>query len=94
MKKISGDGNKIILSIVEMGVIPDEVVEVGKRAEIFYSVLDDTKKSNLTNEGKFIREYVSSEYMKQFRMLWSNNLEIIDIHDLENYCRKIVNKYL
>lgn len=94
VKKINDDDNKIILSIVEMGVIPDEVVEAGKKAEIFYSVLDDTKKSNLPNEGKFIREYVSSEYMKQFRMIWSNSLEIIDIIDLENYCRKLVNKYL
>lgn len=94
VKKINGEDNKIILSIVEMGVIPDEVVEVGKKAEIFYSVLDDIKKSNLPNEGKFIREYVSSEYMKQFRMVWSNSLEIIDINDLENYCRKVVKKYL
>lgn len=94
VKKISDNDNKIILSIVETGVIPDEVVEVGKKAEIFYSVLDDTKKSNLSNEGKFIREYVSSEYMKQFRMIWSNSLEIIDINDLENYCRNVVNKYL
>lgn len=46
-----------------MEVLPEEVVEVGKKAEVFYSILDENKKANLSIEGKFIREYVSSEYM-------------------------------
>jgi hypothetical protein len=91
-KKI--DDNKIALSVVEMQVLPKEVVEVGKKAEVFYSMLDESKKANLPVEGKFIREYVSSEYMKQFRMVWDDNLEIIDINELESFSQKIINKYL
>jgi hypothetical protein len=90
----SNDDNKIILSVVEMQLLPKEAVEIGKKAEIFYSLLDDSKKANLPAEGKFIREYVSAEYMKQFRMVWDDNLELIDINKLESYCKKIAAKYL
>jgi|SRR5690606_17667175 len=88
------DDNKIALSVVEMQVLPKEAVEVGTKAEIFYSMIDDNKKENLPAEGKLIREYVSSEYMKQFRMVWDDNLEIIDINELESFSQKIANKYL
>ncbi len=91
-KKI--DDNKIVLSVVEMQVLPKEAVEIGKKAEIFYSLLDDNKKANLPEEGKFIREYVSAEYMKQFRMVWDDHLDLIDINKLESYCKKIATKYL
>lgn len=88
------DDSKIALSVVEMEVLPEEAVEVGKKAEVFYSILDENKKANLPIEGKFIREYLSSEYMKQFRMIWDDNLEIIDTNELESFTQKIANKYL
>jgi hypothetical protein len=32
--------------------------------------------------------------MKQFRMVWEDNLELIDINKLESYCKKLAAKYL
>jgi len=92
--KKANEDNKIILSVIEMQVMPKEAVEVGKKAEIFYSMLDENKKAKLPKEGKFIREYMSSEYMKQFRMIWDDHLDLIDINNLESYCEKIAGKYL
>lgn len=86
--------NKIILSVVEMQVVPNEVVEVGKKSEVFYSLLNDEQKAKLTAEGKLIREYVSSEYMKQFRMILDDHLEIIDISELGSFSQKIAGRYL
>jgi hypothetical protein len=92
--KKTEDDNKIILYVLEMQVLPKKTVEVGKKAEIFYSMLDDNKKANLPEEGKFIREYMSAEFMKQFRMIWDDILEIIDINEIESFSQKIVAKYL
>ncbi len=92
--KKTKDDNKIILYVLEMQVLPKEAVEIGKKAEIFYSMLGDNKKADLPAEGKFIREYVSSEYMKQFRMIRNDNLEIIDMDEIESFSQKIIDKYL
>lgn len=88
------DNDKIALSVVEMQALPKEAVEVGKKAEVFYSKLDADKKASLPEEGKFIREYMSAEYLKQFRSVWGNNLEIINLSDLEKFSRNLAAKYL
>jgi hypothetical protein len=92
--KKTQDNDKIILSVVEMQLLPKEAVEIGEKSEILYSLISGNKKANLPEEGKFIREHISAEYMKQFRMIWNDSLEIIDINDLESYSHKIASKYL
>ncbi|MDP2209035.1 MAG: hypothetical protein Q8K98_09720 [Bacteroidota bacterium] len=82
--------DKIVISVTTFGVIPPEVVSLGGKAEIFYVTIKDKQKENLTEEGKSIREYMSTEYMRQFRMINDNYLDVIDKSDLEEYCRKIV----
>jgi hypothetical protein len=86
--------NKIAISVVEMNVLPKEAVEIGRKSEIFYSSLDEKKKAELTEEGRFIREYVSEEYLKQFRQIWNQYLEVIEINDLDNFTQKIISKFL
>lgn len=82
--------DKIVVSVTTFGVIPPEVVSLGGKAEIFYVTIKDKQKENLTEEGKSIREYMSTEYMRQFRIINDNYLDVIEKEDLENYCRKIV----
>ncbi|MDI6803398.1 MAG: hypothetical protein QME58_06075 [Bacteroidota bacterium] len=81
---------KIIISVTTFGVIPPEVVSLGGKAEIFYATIKEKQKEQLTEEGKSIREYVSTEYMRQFRIINDNYLDVIDKSELEKYCRKIV----
>lgn len=86
--------DKIVISVTTFGVIPPEVVSLGGKAEIFYVTMKEEQKKNLTEEGKSIREYMSREYMKNFRFINDNYLDVIDKSDLEAYCRKIVSLLL
>ncbi len=84
--------DKIVISVTTFMVIPPEVVSLGGKAEIFYATIKEKK--NLTEEGKSIREYMSIEYMKQFRIINDNYLDVIDQNELQVYCRKIVSSLL
>ena len=92
IKEIDGT-NKVAIQVSEMQVLPKEAVEVGKKAEIFYSWLDEKKKAELPEQGKFVREYASEEYLKQFRLIWSNGLDIVEKAEIDNYVQKIVSKF-
>lgn len=86
--------DKIVISVTTFMVIPPEVVSLGGKAEIFYATIKEKQKKNLTEEGKSIREYMSTEYMRQFRIINDNYLDVIDKDELENYSRKIVSLML
>ncbi len=82
--------DKIVVSVTTFVVIPPAVVSLGGKAEIFYATIKEKQKEDLSEEGKSIREYMSTEYMRQFRIINDNYLDIIEKNDLEEYCRKIV----
>lgn len=92
IKEINGT-NKVAIQVSETEVLPKEAIEIGKKAEIFYSSLDEKKKAKLPEEGKIVREYVSEEYLKQFRSIWSNDLEIIEKSEIDNFIQKIISKF-
>lgn len=85
---------KIIISVTTFLVIPPEVVSLGGKAEIFYATIKEKQKENLTEEGKLVREYMSTEYMRQFRIINDNYLDVIDQSELEAYSKKIVSLLL
>lgn len=93
IKEIDGM-NKVAISVAELWPLTKEQIQRGKKVEMFYSSKDEKDKNNLTDDGKFIREYVSEEYLKQFRTVWNNTLEIIDLSELDNFVQKLVSKYL
>jgi len=93
IKQIEGT-NMVAIQITELETLPEESIEAGKKAEIFYSFLDEKKKTELSEEGKFIREYMSGEYLKQFRSIRGNNLVVIDINELDAFVQKTISKYL
>lgn len=95
VKAISNsDEERIAVSVIILDVIPEEVVAIGAEKEIFFAQLDDERKMKLPSEGKSIREFISSEYMKQFRMLLNTHLEIINLSEIDEFSADIVEKYL
>ncbi|HQF42245.1 MAG TPA: hypothetical protein PK073_04960 [Ignavibacteriaceae bacterium] len=88
------DMNKAAISVTELKALPKETIEFGKNAQIFYSKMNEADKNNINEDSRFIREYVSEEYLKQFRSVWSNHLEIIEISGLDNFIQNLVAKYL
>lgn len=85
-------GDKIVIAVTTFIAAPPEVVSLGKEAEIFYTTLREKHRPNVTNEGKLIREYMSAEYIKQFRIIDDNSLDVIDRDGLKEYSRRIVSK--
>ena len=69
------------------------MIKFGADNEMFYSMLSDDKKRELPAEGKFIREYVTSEYLQQFGMLDYSEIFIIPEDQLESECKLIVDRF-
>lgn len=88
------DAGRIAVSVIILDVIPAEVAAIGAEKEIFFAQLDDERRMKLPAEGKSIREFISSEYMKQFRMLLNTRLEIINLSEIDEFSADIVEKYL
>ncbi len=88
------DAKRIAVSVITLDVIPDEVAAIGADREVFFAQLDDERKMKLPSEGKSIREFISSEYMKQFRMLLNTHLEIINFNEIDEINADIIEKYL
>lgn len=91
IKKID-ETNKIAISVAELIPLSEEQIQKGKNVEMFYSSKDN--KNNLSEDGKSIRKYVSEEYLKQFRTVVNNKIEIIELSDLDSFVQKLVSKYL
>jgi len=88
------DENEIILSVLTTIKLPDEVIELGKKNEIFYSIHSSKKKyKNLPKEGKYIREYVTEEYLKQFHDIYDHEIFIVPETKLEEQCKKIIDNF-
>ncbi len=58
--------DQVLLAVGYGRVLPKVVMELGKKAEAFYSNLPPEKKSKLPPEGKSVREYMSEGYLCQF----------------------------
>ena len=93
IKTIDGT-NKVAISVAELMPLTSEQILKGKNIEMFYSSKDEKDKDNLSEDGKFVRKYVSEEYLKQFRTVWNNNLEVVEVSDLDNFIEKLISKYL
>ncbi|MBK7103834.1 MAG: hypothetical protein IPH62_00920 [Ignavibacteriae bacterium] len=86
------DNNNIVISIVELETMIKESIEIGKKAQIFYTS-EDNRIINTSNTDEVnVKEYVSGEYLKQFRTIRSNKLEIINKSETEKFINQIVNK--
>lgn len=85
VKPVEIDGvEKIILSITTLYVVPEEVVKLNAKEEAFYTFASD-KKLPVNDEARKIRQYVSGEYIKQFRMIQDNYLDIVELKFLNDY---------
>lgn len=91
---INKNENEIVLSVIATIKLPEEVIKLGKKNEIFYSIRGSKNKwKNLPKEGKFIREYVTEEYLKQFNDIYEHEIYIIPETKLEEQCKKIIDDF-
>jgi hypothetical protein len=72
------DRNLIIVSIGTLRVLPREAIEAGKREEVFYSNLSAQKRAAMPKEGKWVREMVSEEMLRQYGMPIDQEILIVN----------------
>lgn len=76
-----GGESMVILSISKMEALPGEVVDLGAENEAFYLRRASTK--DLPPEGKFVRQEMSRDWMKQFFNIHDQALFVIAPSELE-----------
>lgn len=91
-KKID-DGSRIALSVVSLVNLRDSDVALAREGEIFYAGLSDSVKAALPEEGRFIRQYVSEDYIRQFAMPQDMDVLVVGPSDLESGMRKVVDRF-
>lgn len=85
---------QVAISIVILDPMPKEAIQLAAKAELLYAHLSEKQKAELPLEGKAIREYASAEYMKQFRMLWNDYIDVISKSQIDQFSHKIVKDYM
>ena len=83
----------VAVSISTLVVLPEEAIEAGKREEVFYAHLPDEKKAALPKEGKWIREMVSEEMLRQYGMPEDQDILIFKRSEMTVELSKFVDNY-
>jgi len=85
--------NLFVLSITTLRVLPKEAVEVGKREEVFYSTLPAEKRAAMPKEGKWVREMVSEEMLRQYGMPVDQDILIVERSLLKKELSQFVDNF-
>ncbi len=87
-----GGKKRIVLSITEMDALPEEVIALGAKEELFY--LGKMKPSSRPEEGKFIRDFVSRDWLEQFHSLRDQSLFVIAPEEISRAIEEYVDSLL
>lgn len=85
--------NQIVLSVFTLKALPGEILQACGEQEVFYAYAQKKGKA-LPEEGKHIRQFVTRDYLSQFRSVRGHDIIIIKESDLEVECKKIVDEFL
>jgi hypothetical protein len=83
----------VALSFFFGEVLPENAVTLCKNAEVFYAGLPADKRARLPQEGKWLREMVSVEYMRQFIAPWDSRLVIVPRSEVGRAIAEVVREF-
>jgi hypothetical protein len=86
------DPEHVLLAVGYGRVLPGDVMELGKKAEAFYSYLPPEKKSMLPPEGKGVREYMSEEFLCEFVFPIDQEIVVVPRRELSRHVDAMVQK--
>lgn len=85
----------LIASILIMQKLPEGVVNLAVKEDLFYKLTGEKEKpKNLTEEGSQIREMVSRDYITQFGLIENYFVGKIKLTELDKFCDKVVRSFL
>ncbi|MGN8226693.1 hypothetical protein [Gracilimonas sp. BCB1] len=85
--------NNIALSISTFLKVPEEVVKAGVKEEVFHKAVASDSPKPTSTDGREIRAYINEEYMRQFAMIRSSHLEIIDQDQLPEAIKRFAKSF-
>ncbi|MEM8485451.1 MAG: hypothetical protein AAF564_07860 [Bacteroidota bacterium] len=85
---------KVALSITKMHRLDERAVELGKKDQVFFKVAAQQDPETHPEEGKWVREYVSESYMRQFAMVNGSYVEVVAHDALATGINGIVEKLI
>ena len=90
---VPNTNKEIAFSLTVFTKIEKEIVELGKKEQIFYSILGSDQLNELPVQSKEIREYVSEEYMRQFSIILDHSVRIIAVSELESTLNELIDSF-
>ncbi len=88
------EAGNVALSITKMHRLDERAVELGKKDQVFFKVAAQQDPETHPEEGKWVREYVSESYMRQFAMVNGSYVEVVKKDDLKAGITNIVTKLI
>jgi hypothetical protein len=79
----SEERDQVAVSLLFGHALPDEVVELSKKAEVMYSGLPADKQATLSKDGKWVREQVTEDFVRQFMMPMESRIFLAHKKDLQ-----------
>ncbi|OQX87572.1 hypothetical protein B6D60_03615, partial [candidate division KSB1 bacterium 4484_87] len=94
-KAVSGDrDNLVAISTFTQHSLPSKIVRFCADQEVFYKLWDNDSQKDYPKDGKFVREYVTSEMLKQYGRIIFNDLAIAPNENLDSVCSDILDRFL
>lgn len=84
----AGAYRSIVLSITKLMSLPEPVLEVGAREELFYVSVPDTM--DLPREGTAMRQYMSREWLSQYQRVVDQQLRVVPADQVEEAVTALV----
>ena len=75
-------GERVALTLIMGHALPPEAIEAASRAEVMYAGMSQEKRRTLPAEGKWLREEVSADFLRQFWMPLESRLVIVSRSEL------------
>ena len=89
-RALQEDGkSRILLAVTLLRVLPEEVIALGKEKEAFYLNLSPERRATLPTEGKWVREMVSEEAMRQFGKPVNSRISLTDRGSLQRELSRV-----
>jgi hypothetical protein len=86
-------GGLVAISFFFGEVIPDSIVQLCRNSEVFYVGLPEKKRKELPADGKWVRDMVSEEYVRQFIYPQSSRVLLVEKIELQKGIEEVVGEY-
>lgn len=75
--------DKIVLTLIWTKALPKSIMDYNVKNEVFY--IDYRNKDSLSSEGKVVREYITREFMSDYRRIQDSSIALTAILNKENF---------